>query len=329
MYKIKQIPEDFVVEEIPLYEFKDSGEYTYFLLEKKNYNTEKAVQKLSKIFKISRKKFSYAGNKDKIAVTKQYVSVLGKLKDIDLGDIKIKKVGYGDEPISLGDLKGNKFIITVRNICKKPKKISFIINYFDEQRFGKNNLEIGLAILRKKFKKAAELIDLAVVKEHLAKNQNDFVGAIKKVPFKILNLYIHAVQSWLWNEVTADYIKQKTKNYSEIKYRHGKFVFSEKRIENIETPLIAFDTEFDNKDIESIYVKILEKNKLTLHNFIIRSIPEITPLGNNRNLIADVKNIKISKLEDDELNKGKKKVLVEFELGKGCYATIVIKKMFL
>ena len=39
MYKLKQLPEDFIVEEIPLYKAKEKGRYCYFLLEKKQYNT--------------------------------------------------------------------------------------------------------------------------------------------------------------------------------------------------------------------------------------------------------------------------------------------------
>ncbi len=327
MYKLKQIPEDFIVEEIPLFEFKDKGKYTYFLLEKKEYNTERVIQNLSKYYNIPRKKFSYAGNKDKHAITKQYVSVKGKITNKEFTDYSVRVVGYGNEPISLGDLKGNKFTITVRNIDKKPYQVISTINYFDDQRFGKCNLEIGQAILKKDFKKAANLIDLKEVKEHLKQNPNDNIGAIKKTPFKILKLYVHAVQSYLWNELTAEYVKQKTKDYFEVGYKHGQFVFSDSKIINITIPLIAFDTEFENKEIENLYNEILNKNRLSLRDFIIRQIPDITPHGSERDLINEVKNLKISNLEKDDLNKIMKKIKLSFELNKGSYATIVIKNL--
>ena len=73
---IKSRPSDFIVSEIPSIKFGRQGRYKYFLLEKKNYNTEDAIIILSKHFKIPRKKFSYAGTKDKVAITKQYCSVL-------------------------------------------------------------------------------------------------------------------------------------------------------------------------------------------------------------------------------------------------------------
>lgn len=322
MYKIKSKPEDFIVEEIPVFENKKSGKYTYFLLEKRNYNTEKVIQKLSRYYNIPRKRFGYAGSKDKRAVTKQYCSVKGRIKAVELNDISVKVVGYGDEPISLGDLSSNKFTITIRNVTKKPKPITFIINYFDEQRFGKNNLEAGLAILKKDFKKASGLLQVKV-------KNNDYIGAIRTIPLKTLRLIINSVQSYLWNEIAADYIKVKTKTYSEVKYKHGIFIFPKNRLNNIEIPLIAFDTEFDNNEIRGLYVKILKKTNLSLKDFVIRSLPNITPLGNKRNLITDVKKVFVGKLENDDLNKNKKKVTVNFELSKGSYATLVIKKMFL
>ena len=40
MYILKQIPEDFVVDEVPEKEFlKEKNKYSVYLLRKKNYNT--------------------------------------------------------------------------------------------------------------------------------------------------------------------------------------------------------------------------------------------------------------------------------------------------
>jgi tRNA pseudouridine13 synthase len=327
MYKIKQTPEDFIVEEVSNIEIEEKGGYTYFILEKKDFDTEKAVLKIADFFRISRRLFGYAGNKDRHAVTKQYVSVRGKIENHDFTDFKTKIIGKGDKPISLGDLSGNKFTIVVRNITKKPAAVKQIINYFDEQRFGRYNLEIGLSILKKDFRKAAELIDFEDVKKHLENNKTDYINAIRKTPFKTITMYIHALQSYLWNETAAEYVK-KTKKFSEMKYSRGVFVFPKGKIINLEIPLLSFDTEFENEKIKDIYEKILEKNKLTLRDFIIRQLPDITPMGGKRDLIAEVKNFKMSKLVEDELNKGKKKITLTFELGKGSYATILMKTIF-
>ncbi|MBN2368768.1 tRNA pseudouridine(13) synthase TruD [Candidatus Woesearchaeota archaeon] len=328
MYNLKQLPEDFIVEEIPLRELKKSGNYTYFLLEKRECNTEAAVQKIASHFKIPRKFFGYAGSKDRKAVTRQYCSVKGRIKDSEFTGFSIKVVGYGDSPVSLGDHRGNMFTIVVRNLEKLPKKTDFIINYFDDQRFGRQNLEIGRAILKKDFRKAAGLIDFLETKYHLQENPNDFIGAIRKVPFKTMRLYINSVQSWLWNEAAAEYVTRVSKKNTTSKYRHGIFVFPEKKPKNVELPLVSFDTEFDDPEIENLYNKIMGKERISIRDFIIRQIPDMTPQGDSRELVADVKDLSISSLEDDELNKDMKKATIRFELGRGCYATVVMRTIF-
>ena len=58
---IKQIPEDFIVEEVPIV-FSGSGNYAVYKLTKRNYTTESAVATVCKRFNIRRKDIKYAGN---------------------------------------------------------------------------------------------------------------------------------------------------------------------------------------------------------------------------------------------------------------------------
>ena len=136
-YQIKQLPEDFVVKEISNVKLVDKGEYAIFRLKKKNYTTERAVQQIANALHINRKRVGYAGNKDRIAITEQNISIKYIKKDrvekLNLKDIKLKFIGYSKEPISLGDLEGNSFEIIVRNITKSPICLKRIINYFGEQ----------------------------------------------------------------------------------------------------------------------------------------------------------------------------------------------------
>ena len=75
MYKIKQIPEDFVVREISGIRPSEHGKYTYFLLKKRNYTTQRAVKAIADALHIPEKRFGFAGNKDKNAITEQLCSV--------------------------------------------------------------------------------------------------------------------------------------------------------------------------------------------------------------------------------------------------------------
>ena len=318
-YIIKQLPEDFVVKEISGIKLVDSGEYTVFRLKKKNYPTERAVQHIAKALRIDRKRIGYAGNKDRVAITEQNISVKGMKKDkaesLGLKDIELKFAGYCKGPISLGDLEGNQFEIAVRNISEQPKKVEKIINYYGEQRFSKNNAEIGKAIIKKDFKRAVDLILDSIgeqeerVIEHLKKDKNDFVGALKTMPWKVLNLYIHAYQSKLWNEIAKELVEKGVK-------------------ENKKIPLIGFATEIRDKELKRIVEEIMQNEQIGYQDFVIRAIPDLSTDGSERELYAEVKDMEIGKPEDDELNKGKKKVKISFSLGRGSYATEVVKALF-
>ena len=180
MYKIKQKPEDFIVKEINELKFDEKGQYSYYLLKKRNYNTVDAIKKICDKWKIRKKYVNFAGTKDKVAVTEQYISISrGPSKELILKDLELKFLGKGKERLNLGSLKGNKFEIVVRNIEKKPRPVKKVINYFDEQRFGrdKNNHIIGKHILKGDYKKACELIGVKA-------KGNDFIGAFRSIPRK-------------------------------------------------------------------------------------------------------------------------------------------------
>ena len=46
-----------------------------------------------------------------------------------------------------------------------------------------------------------------------------------------------------------------------------------------------------------------------------------------KKIALEIKDLKVGKTGKDDLNYGKKKVKVSFELGKGSYATMVIRKI--
>jgi len=321
MYKIKQKHRDFYVEEIPNYHLAP-GPYAYFWLEKKGLNTLEAVKLIARQLGISHKKIGYAGNKDKKAVTKQVCSAYSikkeQLDKIKPNKIKIKYIGQNSKPVSLGDLKGNLFKITVRNLTekqiKKIKPIQKIINFFDEQRFSTDNIEIGQSMVKGNFQKTTELLlknNLVKnkIKNHLEKNPCDFVGAVKKVDKKLLMLFIHAYQAKLWNETVQKILQAKP--LPKVK----------------SVPIIGFGFEIKNPQIKKITASILKKEKLSPRDFIIRQIPDLSAEGTERDIFAKIKDFKILEKAPDELNKNRKKIKISFSLPKGSYGTMVVKTL--
>ena len=313
---IKQIPEDFIVKEISNVKLKDEGIFSLYRMKKKEYTSERAVQKICDEFGIRRKFIGYAGNKDKKAITEQVISIRIKRKvDLSLKDIHLEFLGFSDEPVSLGDLEGNEFIITVRDLGRVdlavPDKIP---NYFGEQRFSENNVKIGKLILKKDFKRAVEVIrddkefhDL--ICDYLERNKNDYIGALRLIPKKILRLYVHSVQSHIFNLTVREIINKKISDIKRV-------------------PIIGFGSEIEDERVEEIIDRLLSEERITYRDFIIKEIPELSSEGTERDVFMEVKDFKIIEKGDDELNEGKKKVRLGFKLKKGSYATVVIKQLF-
>jgi tRNA pseudouridine13 synthase len=111
---------DFVVEEIPLYEFSGEGEHLVLFVRKKNMSTLELVSAIAKYLKIKNKDIGYAGLKDKHAMTKQYIS-LHKKHEADLGNfnhenVKILSKTYHNNKIRIGHLQGNRFFIKLKKV---------------------------------------------------------------------------------------------------------------------------------------------------------------------------------------------------------------------
>jgi len=316
MYQIKQRPEDFIVKEIPIYELDEKGEYSYFWLVKTDYTTMDAVKAIASRLNIPLKRIGFAGAKDKRAVTKQIISIksISKEKVDSLGfkDIELEYIGNGNKPISLGDLKGNEFVIVVRNLStKRIRQKDIIPNLYGPQRFSKNNAEIGKLLVQKNFKKAIELIDNEEAKEHIERLPFDFIGALRQIPLKTRKIYIHAYQSLLWNRVVEEYMLTNP-------------------LKNIKIPIIGFQTEVEEiKDIllKRIIQDTLRKEEVSGRDFIITQIKELSSEGGERDLFVKPENFSTNIIED-ELNKDKLKAIVSFRLPKASYATVIIEKIF-
>ncbi len=346
MYKLKTIPRDFIVEEVPSFDqnslsHESKGKYLYLKLRKENWNTLSAVQKIAKALEIDSKDINFAGTKDKNAITSQFVSVNTKgkplLEKFPLtlpSGISVECLGYSTNPLSLGNLGGNKFTITIRNLEEKDSVVlcKRFVNYFDEQRFSIHNVSIGRYIVKKNFAKAASLVDDPRVKEQLSLDSKDSVKALQLLPRKLLMLYIHAYQSYLWNETVSRYLRIKFgESQRELTYSQGELVLSSdsnlSNLVDVEIPLIGALPLSDSIDSEVIKIieTLLAEEKLSRYDFIIKQFSNITPEGGMRNLVCSISQLKIGKKEVDELHDSMWKQKISFVLSKGSYATMFVK----
>ncbi len=167
-FHFKQTPADFVVTEIPLYEFTGEGEHLIVKIRKKALTTWQMLEILSNHLGVRIRDIGYAGLKDKDAMTIQYISVHKKyeeaLKHFSHDQIKILETTYHNNKLRIGHLKGNRFFIRLKKVNPTDaKKIDSLLqwiakngspNYFGYQRFGRdgNNYELAREIIEGKRK---------------------------------------------------------------------------------------------------------------------------------------------------------------------------------
>ncbi|MEK7538023.1 MAG: tRNA pseudouridine(13) synthase TruD [Patescibacteria group bacterium] len=175
-------PEDFIVEEIDttgkLATIEpestaliagDDRRTLYCQLIKIGIATPEALDRLSIATGIDRRRIGYAGLKDAGAVTSQNISLRGSQYETvhreQIENVLLKRFRYGSGTIANGDLRGNRFTLTIRteqpieqaqldDYCRHLSK--GVVNFYGPQRFGNRWLShyFGRYVLRGQYEKA-------------------------------------------------------------------------------------------------------------------------------------------------------------------------------
>ncbi|AST81192.1 TPA: tRNA pseudouridine(13) synthase TruD [Citrobacter freundii] len=147
---LKASPEDFVVVEDLGFEPDGEGEHILVRILKNGCNTRFVADALAKFLKIHAREVSFAGQKDKHAVTEQWLCarVPGKempdLSAFQLEGCKVLEYARHKRKLRLGALKGNAFTLVLREVSHRDEVESRlhaintggVPNYFGAQRFG-------------------------------------------------------------------------------------------------------------------------------------------------------------------------------------------------
>lgn len=165
--RYKEQPEDFLVEEIPLYPCSGSGEHCYLWIEKEGITTRDLLRQLSRGLNLKERDLGYAGLKDAKALTRQQISIPanreGRLARLKLRRAKILSTNRHDNKLRLGHLAGNRFSIRLRethvDALARAEAIlnrlqtDGVPNRFGEQRYGilNNSHRLGQLILQKDY----------------------------------------------------------------------------------------------------------------------------------------------------------------------------------
>ena len=292
--KIKEKAEDFVVKEIDVkgevvdeqYECKgEKGDFLWFLLKKKNWTTDKAIKEIAKRLRISKKRFSWAGTKDRKALTYQLCSCYKcekeEMERIKIKDIEILCFFSKKEKIKLGELKGNRFEIAIkRESAEERKAIENLLvfpNYFGKQRFGmrENTHIIGYYLVKEMWKEAVEELLFSTHKEkneeakkarERLKEERDFRKAIHYFP---KHLYLEKIVLSHLSLYPNDYLNaiRKLPRYVLLMFIHSlqAFIFNkelELRLKELGFPVPSLKekSKEELKEIRELLLKIKAQN---------------------------------------------------------------------
>lgn len=171
---------------------------------------------------------------------------------------------------------------------------------------------------------------------HLLDNPKDFLTVIRKIPREELSMFFSAYQAFLWNDVVRRLLCKILNSDNLLAHRGiaGQYIFfneiDEKNYEylkNLKIPTVSSKAQMPDKLTEEIYSSILESVGIRPSMFNLRKIRQAFFKSVERAVIVVPTSINY-RIEDDELYDGRKKLIVGFMLPRGCYATMLIKRIF-
>lgn len=163
--RIRVTPEDFQVDERPLYLPCGDGEHLYIRVTKRLLSTPDLVRRISSILGIKVQGIGTAGLKDARAVTTQMLSLHGVFPDLvtrlkpDGQILAVEVLGRHRNRLRPGHHAGNRFRLVVREVAGHAKEAAVFVlgelarrgvpNYFGPQRQGRagENYRVGAALL--------------------------------------------------------------------------------------------------------------------------------------------------------------------------------------
>jgi tRNA pseudouridine13 synthase len=314
---LKLKPEDFQVDEIPLMIPAGEGEHIYLHIKKREVNTHWVARLLSEKFGVKEHDVSYAGQKDRYAVTTQWFSIYAPKIDIALEtrpfpdeDIEILTQTRHSKKLRRGDLVGNRFNIVLRDIKSAEAesvedssietlkaviennlqaiKKNGVPNYFGLQRFGRGggNMDQALAML---------------TGQRREKNRQ------KK------SMYLSAARSYIFNQVLAARIEQGLWGKSLA----GDIDVAAKDTQNANqatAPMWGRGRLNSQTDTLALEQKMSEPRQDLCNGMEHAGLNQ-----ERREIVSSIENMQWQWLDNDDLN-------ISFALASGHYATSVLQE---
>jgi tRNA pseudouridine13 synthase len=383
--KIKRIPEDFQVEELPTVEPGDAGAYTFYRLTKRGLGTLEALEAIRRRWNLGGAQVSHGGLKDRHAETVQYLTIQGgPSRPLRQTNLELAPLGRLAHPYGPAHFRGNRFRVVLRDLSPEAAGRAAravaetardgLPNYFDDQRFGSVGFDGGFiaeAWIKGEHERALRLAlaepnphdrpgtrdEKAILREtwgrwdeakarlprsharslvtYLADHPDDFRGAFARLNRTLRTLYFSAYQSYLWNLLLARFIENHTRpdQRAAFDFRVARLpiprnldaqqfaVLSETRL-----PLPAARQAAPTGEIGAIATAVLAERDLAWEDLRVRHLKDVFFSKGTRPALFFAEDL-TQQTAPDELYPGRQKMVLGFTLGRGSYATMLVKRV--
>lgn len=361
--ELKEKPEDFVVKETPV-DLEEGGKFLLCKLKKKNMTTLEAINRLSSELNVSTNRIGYAGLKDKRACTTQFVTLEGLSdEDVQLNEsrIEVRPVKKVSRPLRTGDLKKNRFRITLRLIgleadeCRKKLETlteeikGGVPNYYGLQRFGGDRPIthlVGKRLLQRDFKGAVETYlsktfpteseESSKARQKLSEEKNyedaiDYFPSSLTYEMKLLKKInnIDPSSSSDWKEVFRTFPTNLRRLFI---HAYQSYVFNRSlsqlirgdQMKNFPGKVPGYETRLSSSGFENFLREQLDKDGIQLEDFQFDDLSELSSEGTLRPVLIKP-DVTVEEVRSNEENDTK--ATVSFSLKPGRYATVVMREI--
>ncbi len=177
---------------------------------------------------------------------------------------------------------------------------------------------------------------------YLKENPNDFLGALRTLPYNLLMMFVHAYQSFLFNRILSERIRA---GMSIRDPEPGDLILplTKTNVPDHDTPIpVALDnlekvtratregkayvsgliygthSQFAEGRMGEIERRIIESEEISKADFQIVGLREASSKGTRRELLSPYKELIIEP--------GRGEAVFQFTLNKGCYATAMLRE---